>query len=949
MYQSHLYGDLDKSLEKMIPLLQEMYNMDHNKIHIYVQRFIFKIILYNQTNPPNGFAWDPREYIRCSLRYGPSFANWLKKARQAMMIKSLSWRLTKDNETFISSMEDNIYNLPLDKKIYDYDSFIHEQHLIPFKEEADDFQWAFKDVDVEEEWLEHFRTSARSLFLKYKLRKIKHPDGNEKATWISDSVTQTDDGPKLNRKLFRELASEDKLIDLYESSKKLDGLRFKRQSVFVAPGNARDTWQCYPETLFKVKRVSHLLRQILEPLPTSAMASPKKAWARRKRIDRKDGIYLMFDYKKCGLTVNRTLLKIISEELNFIYPGEGYDELSHFDNISVQNGSMTLHPLRGVGLGNCNEGITLIQCVVGSMVADLAGLDAVFFNDDGIFVSDEDEVRSSFAWVFTAISKLGMIINLKKTIISDCNVFCEDYFIARENMSYEKVQSLIIPFSEVFFKLNISQAKVLYHSLEEGLIGRRVVIDLASSCTQWWGYEFHHSEVWWPFEFGGWRRYGSSSINECLNAIYDPWDFCPGVLHGSIPYFREWAYYLVTSQQIREINRYTTNIRYRQFIENPFKELSNNYPHSDLCQNWIEQLGMRTNPQINKNLDDLYNVRGLKNAKPHIKMGKARKLETYRKYVWRKFLRFRYGERRVFLGHPSEILNILRFLRNNEVTPNMYEPPKFAVLKWEDVPERDQVSLGRVMYPDHITLGTGDRLSILKAIESVNNGYLLEDARPDRLRSLAQSLESRPVVSNHRFKRSCKSFVDLPEWVKLFFGKRKLAVIFYTSKYGKSPISMVDLPFSRELERSLRNPIALIFPNASKKYWDLLKLVKHRPDRDDILDTLHCREYFEESDFLSALEALYQFLNWYKYESVRQQTETDLFDNCLLEATIDYDLIDEQLGEKDFDDILDEYDFDVGFMSEDSYPADDDYDLDFDLSPSRSTLAALREPLDYDV
>jgi hypothetical protein len=950
MYQHLLFGDdAVSSLWRLFYRLKEFYDYDSEIIHIHVQRMILKLILYQSVDPPNGFAADPRLYLVNSLKYGPSFANWLKKARQAMMIKSLSIRIIKGNETFIEDIKTNLYGFVLDKERYDYDSFFHEQHLIDFRDEADDFCWSFKEIEQDYQWLDQFRQAAMKLFAKYKLSKLQAPEDEDLATWISDSVTQTDEGPVLNRKLMRQLALDNTLKDLYESSKKVTELRFKRQSVHVAPGNARDTWQCYPETLFKVKRVSHFLRQILEPLPNSAMASPKKAWRRRKRMNVEDGTFFMFDYKKCGLTVNRQLLKIIGEELSYLYPDSGVEELLHFEHISVKNGDTILHPPRGVGLGNCNEGITLIQCVLGSMIQDLKGLDSVFFNDDGIFVSRDEDTRSPFSWIFTVITKLGMIINLKKTIISDCNVFCEDYFITKDNMSYEKVQSLIVPFANTFFQGNISQAKVLYHNYCEGIIGRNVDIELSDSLTQWWGYEFHPSEVWWPFEFGGWRRYGSTSINECIEAIYNSQERCPGELHGSIPYFREWAYYLVSSQKIREINRYRSNIKYRQFVENPFISNSFKYPHSEMTTAWLEILGMKTNSQEIDSLNDLYNIRGMKNAKPKIRLGKARKLESYRKTVWRDFRRFRYKNRRVFRKHPSDILNIYHFLRNNEMVPQMYEPPRFCITKWEKIQEEEKVSLGKVLFPDRIKFGSNDRLSILRTMESINDGYLKSGSRPDKLRNIAQSLENRPVVSNDRFITSAKSLPRLPEWIKLFFGKRKFAHIFYASKYKRVPLEMVDLPYSREVERSVRNSVALIFPNAYKVYWRLVSRARGRRDYDDILDTFHCRDYRKEADFQSALSILDRYIT-----NLPTEKETEVDPNLLadydhlLSMSIDDDLIEEQFGEKTFDDVLEDYIEYNYFSGEDDYLAGEDSDYEYELSPSRSILAAFKMPMDDD-
>jgi hypothetical protein len=917
---------------------------DNNVIHIHVQRLVLKLILYSQTNPPNGFALDPRDYVRFNLLHGPSFANWLKKARQAMMIKSLSDTLIEDNKSFIKEIEENEYGIPLEAERYDYDSFFHEQHLLRFMEDADDLSWAFKEVEENEAWYSLFRNAARTMLERYKIHQVDQCDQDEMATWISDSITINDGGPILNRKLMRQFAIEGRTEEEISLSRSQQYFRFKRKSVYVAPGNVRDTWQCYPRTLFKVKRISHLLRQILNPLPNSAMADPKKAWHRRKKIHNADHMYFHFDYKKCGLTVNRKLLTILGEELEYVYPGQGFDELCHFENVIVENGKSELHPLRGVGLGNCNEGITLIQCTIGYILNEVRHLSGVFFNDDGVFAGPFDEIQRSFGWILTAIKNLGMIINLKKSFVSRCNVFCEDYFISKDNMSYEKIQSLIIPFSEIFFVSNISRAKVLCSDLCRNLIGRRININLFNSFVTWWGYEFHPSEEWWPFEFGGWRRYGRTSINECLNVIYYPTEFCPKEMEGTTPFFKEWAYYLITSEKVREICRYRGNVRYRKFVPNPFISSDLLYPHSDQTEEWIEKLGIQSNEAKLKTLHDLYNVRGMKNAKPMIKLGKANKLQKLRQAIWRSFKRFRsHHDRAVFQGHPSEVLNILQYLRGNEISPQMYEPPRWTITRWEDLTDTNYDSVGRVLFPDNYKVGKGDSLSMFKAMESVTNGYLLEGARPDKLRRYNQQLENRPIISDDRFKCPHGSIPSLGLWIKLFFGKRKFAMIYYASRYNRYPIGTVDLPYSRDLERVLKDSIRSIFPNAYKRYWRLVEPARKLVDSESILDSFHCREYHDEDDFIAALDILEDFISSHSRAAPKVSENTwEEYSDSLLQATIDWDLINFQFGQIDFDELLYEYELENPFEPE-FYSDPEDFDFEFDETPSRTTLASLKE------
>ena len=353
----------------------------------------------------------------------------------------------KSNESFISEQFKDPFGILKIQEKYDYDSFLHERYLIGWSETSTDFEWAFKPLEVEPDSLRLFRDYARSMFREYKLSEVVESNDDDFRHWISDSITRTDDGPMVNRTLLRDLSSTDSLRPMMERHE-VSPLRFSRSIVQVEPGNVRDTWQCFPDTLFVVKRVSHLLRQVLEPIPFSGMCSPRK-YIQRQKLLKKKGTFLMFDFKKCGLTVNRELIAILGEELELLYPGKGFNEMTYFRNIVVENEGNPMRPIRGVGLGNCNEGVTLIQCVIGYMLYKKRGFDSIFFNDDGaIFTPGEDE-RKAFTLALTQFNRIGMIINLEKTVFSTFNVFCEDY-VTDKTLDYTKTQLLIIPFVDCF-------------------------------------------------------------------------------------------------------------------------------------------------------------------------------------------------------------------------------------------------------------------------------------------------------------------------------------------------------------------------------------------------------------------------------------------------------------------------------------------------------------------
>jgi len=934
-------GEPSDGLRSLYEECRRQFDVDKDIIHIHTQRQIVRLLLFLQADPPNGYAFDARLYIKLSIENGPSFADWLKDCRQAMMIQSLSVRLIEDNLTFIEEIKNNTYGIILDQEKYDYDSFLHEQYLYDFKDTGNDFEWSFKDLEEDESWITLFREAARALFKANPVLKINQPCDNDLCTWISDSVTQTNEGPKLNRKVMRDFAINETTRSEYESSRSAS-LRFQRQSVYVSPGNVRDTWQCYPETLFKVKRVSYLLRQILEELPNSAMASPYKAHHRRRCLVKDERTFFMFDYKKCGLTVNRHLLVIIGEVLEEIYPGQGLSELCHFEHVNVKSGDNWHTPSRGVGLGNCNEGITLIQCVLGEILKSLQGIDSIFFNDDGVFMSEEG-TRIPFSYVITAIRKIGMIINLKKTLISDCNVFCEDYFVPQEKISYKKIQNLLIPFGNVLFKENIVQAKSLFNDLQRGVIGHRIEVrNLIPSFYQTYGYEFHSSEYWWPFELGGWLYYGETSVNEVTRMIFH-WDpYVPVNEKGSIPFFREWAHYLISSQEIREFIRGRSNIPYRKFVPNPFKDWTLKYPHSEQAEKWIKMLGIQTNPERVRSLDDLYNIRGMKNAKPHIKVGKANKLLAYRKRIWRDFRAFRINSRKVFERTPASLQRVLQFLRSEEIRPSMYLPPDFMILRWDTYQSGGEIYLGRTLIEKENLQSKSNPRGVFKAIESIFDGYLKEDARPDCLRDEISKMKSRCIVSDiqlYDYQEDCY----LPDWLYLFFPKKRFAKIIFFSKKIGLPMVWDEMPDHNEVFSALRRPITHIFPSCSKQYGKLMDQAKSLGMTDDISEILHSLEYRTSDEFQSALEfCLDNIPIKIKVESTPRGgvIDRDYLDPD--ELDIDYEFADYQLGERTDLDLIEEFEREY-YEPESFEDSDLEYDYHFLDSDNRLLLASLKE------
>lgn len=898
-----LNGD-DNQFIQIFEYLEKDNEIELN-LRLQIQRLALRLAVYSKIIPKNGKALKESDYMIYNLRYGPDFANWLSKARAAMIIKTLSTRILTPNVEFIRRIENNDFGIILNLEKYDYDAFLNERYLIDFSDTGSDFEWAFKPIQTNANTMELFRYAARHLLLSYKVEDIRAADTDEYARWISDSITQTSDGPIINRTLLRKYAEENKIEPLMKGNLKIDHLTFKRQVVDLEPGNVRDTWQCYPETLFVVKRTSHILRQVLEHIPYSAMASPLKAFDRRKILKEKRQ-YFMFDFKKCGLTVNRELIAILGEELNNLYPGKGFGELLLWRHVTVFNGDTPVHPPRGTGLGNCNEGVTLLQCVIGHMMKLKLDIDSVFFNDDGVFCS-KDDVRNPFTQILTTMNHIGMIVNLEKTILSKSNIFCEDY-VTEGEIDYRKVQLTLIPFVDVFFKKNIAIAKSLYSTLERSLIGKRISINILPDIVRFWGFEFHKSEVILPYEFGGWKFYGRTSINEAIRYVFNPKAYLDEENYSYIGFTNEWIGFLVKNHCLTKLLSKGRKIRYRRFIPNQFKSWENHLPHSQYVKDMFTVLAIQTNDDINDGLDDLYNVKGNKNAKPRLLAGQCDLILKTRKSLWDRF-RGNHGNWLTLRQHQSELLKVLEYIRDQEQVPSGHCPPDFMIFGEKEVTSEVLIPRKRIITPKVFNpTSSSSRFEIQQTAESIFHQQILKE---NKIFSLANEIAKNKqifILSNKRLNDAWIDY-DPPNWMYLFLPKKEYARILYMAinDNKKVPVYWENIPIYDEYFDKALNPIKYIFPNSFKRFKEILFLSEKEVWRNHVELMINKLDRPTESEFNRMLEDLLGH-----YELIKNVNDVGPFkpniDYGFLNALENDDALAELIiGEKVEEDLLEEY------------------------------------------
>jgi len=918
---------------------------DLNPLIRHVQRLAMRLIIYRHTNPSKGFAINPLNYLIRSINDGPVFANWLKKVRAAAVIKTLSVRPTKYNETYMAENLRDPYGILEIRDSYDYDSFFNERFLIPFEETGSDFEWAFKPIDTKPAIMTAFKTVARSLLLRHKVSIDSYGD-QDFATWISDSVTATDDGPKINRTLLRELEEKKELDDIVKYNG-IRSLKFNRQTVFVEPGNLRDTWQCYPETLFCIKRVSFLLRQVLEPIESSGMCS-SGAFIKRKKLLRQDKKFMMFDIKKCGLTINRELITILGEILNEIYPGKGFDELLAYKDITVMQGSTPHHPPRGVGLGNCNEGVTLIQCVIGEICRIRHDMQSLFFNDDGVIGIPEDgDIHQAFNFIFSIYNGCGIIINLEKTMISKYNIFCEQYTVVKD-LDYRKLSLVLIPFAECFFKVNITAAKHLYNTLIRGLIGKNISFDILPDIIAYWGYEFHVSEITLPYEFGGWRYYGCTSVNEVLRFVFDPTLFEGEKGHNSIN--AQWIGYLIRIGTVIGFKRSGRNIQYRKFVANPYKGWETVLGDSEFAEELLAKIGSKTNTKIREDLDSLYNERGSKNAKPNVKVGFWNKQHIFRKAMWRNFWSVR-GEHMRIGKSEGELRAALEFMKETEEVPNGYCPPDFMILETQPIEPDHTTKLGRVLVPSYKNDIRSSYWGRQCLIRSMYLGRIIKGTEIFSLESEIHRNKNKSIISDSLLIDSRRDVMP-PTWIYNFLPRRDFARILFIRIYKskKVPTKWRDYVSTSDVIDMALNPIRYIFPESYSKFTKLAR---------------SCPKQIKAA--LSEMISMYDIDNHVIFNDL-----CDIFERVVLPTVLDnpgpeWDFDDERgvcqdlplehvageevIGERDIDELLEDF---IDDHYQNYYDSDSDEDdlleyqddtIEFDEVeeyPDRNTLGRVR-------
>jgi hypothetical protein len=642
----------------LIELADNLVRESTEDLYRWTALILVRVSVYWE-NFGKGLIEDPLQYVVQSLKYGPAYSEYLKKLRVNMFQYKLGAYNSKSFYERFDNLKTKGWNPKPIEGGCDYDQLLNEKYLIHWEDTSDDFfDYPFREVKGSDLHINDFRLTLRS-FLESLNRPFFPPTNEEMKSWITDSTSANDEmTSSVNRTLLRTLVQEDKLDSLERKDS-----RFLRTVVNVGPANVRDAWQCDLPTLFKVKRVSYVVRKIVSLHSMSAIASPAKAKRRRKKLSTSIA-YLMTDIKKCGLTFPRMIFEIVGEELlrQNISVGEDIISLAR-GTVHYQN--KVYNPKRGSGLGNLNEVVTLAQCIMGDMLKK-AGLieNAIFFNDDSVLTLEaSDNLR--LPRVLTFYTKMGLIMNFEKSFYSKFNVFCEDYNAGEYDFSKRHLRVLQC--------CTLLETNYLWERKKKfSSIIRDLDIFNEGEFSVDNRFEFHKFESILPLALGGWKNTSRGGINILLDYVLEPQKYLGVHDRSLIPLMNRWLTFIFDNKdEFYELFYQSKRFAYRKEVKNPF-----NPTWEDLSLYDLSNLPDYIVNNRYGSFERLYNERGLKNAKPKLSQNFAQFIDRRRKGFFARFMKEQKNLSRSFYPDFHSTMKLLMFLRGDDDLSRNLAPPE---------------------------------------------------------------------------------------------------------------------------------------------------------------------------------------------------------------------------------------------------------------------------------
>jgi len=808
-------------------------------------------------------------YLKNTIRYGPFFSNWLKKARSFATLLTFSEVVIKDLSEKISDLNKNSpETMFLDpERRYNYDDFLNEQYLIFWDDPTvNDTEWAFKPIEYDSAMEDIFFQACMNILETSKIPIMTDPTTDDTATWVSDS-SSFDSDKEINvvhRTKCRQMA----FSKADNFGKMTKDFKFKRQIIPVAPANFRDSWAPDFDTLFTIKSISYYMRQIIEDQPYSAMYDPVKAHKKKSFLRKDDGtLYFIADFKKSALTVPRWLLRKMGEALELVYPEvEAFKYIKYYENLKVLIDGKWVTPPRGVGLGNMNELFTLMQCVFGSIVNRAYGTDSIFFNDDANYELKNKRWTTQVPFIISLIQSTGNILNLSKCVISKCNVFCEDHIThSGFQYDYSKSQLFIVPFSGVLLQRTTWEAKRFFYSLDRSLVGnpfRFIAKEILKEALIIYVDEFKSLDPYLPYHLGGWFDYSTSNFSCLIEFIINPQKYLwADVERGRIPEIRKWSYFLIMlSLTGKGLLSNKASIPYKGpkiensvFKEFRFKTFTNFHSYMyDYAQ-------IQKPEDIKQTIDEIINHRGLKGAKPQILAGLAFKEEKRRRLLFVEFKEYKKNFPHTFHRSMIGLAQVQRAIKEIPDSPDYYSYPEIFLKRyWEVKPSaRAKHSLLVRKREELSSYSPGSiRRKMSSTIQSLSekrwyagsDPFLFQDIW--KRRKTGYLISDKPIIREERYGNPPPNF-------KSFCPNKALFIAEFQSRTGKCPVEwleVIDIHSDYNMP-DYKDAFDIILPSDLRGRWKDLKY-RFRRFKSYLRYFLSLENLIHHHEFKQALEIL---------------------------------------------------------------------------------------------
>jgi len=805
----HYNDQEDDSFFQLFVLYRNRYVETGSQICLQLAKLSIQVDIFRRINLSklDKLLISPIEYMKYSIEFGSEFTLFVKKLRSYATLSTVSHSHFIDLEEKIEELNQNYFNIKLDiKDKWSYDDFLSESYLLFFEEEVNDYEYAFKEVYSDPSALATFRVMIKKILFENKLKVLRDPSDDEIMTWTSDSSSFCSSDPESKSQIHKTAVRNEILKESKAPYGKLvDNLSFTRSIIPVGPGNFRDSWMPDLDSLFTIKKVSYYMRQIIESIPYSAMYDENVAYRRKQflRSEKAGKLFLLLDFKKSGLTINRELLQIMGEELEIAYPGvEALANIKDcYTNLKVWNGKNYDRPCRGTGLGNMNELYTLFQCATGELMNIRWNTKSIFFNDDACIELQQSKWKQQLNFVMSYLHGLGQIVNLGKTVVSRSNIFCEEYIIHSEEVyNYDKIQLMVMPFAESLLQATTHQAKRYFYSIDRQLIGsglRHISAQFLEYAHQIYPSEFGSLDTFLPYHIGGWVDFSDSNFSCLFEYMLDPREYVKDSNDlGYIPEIRRWIQFnrdrLHDGQGLLSTS---AKIRYRQHLTSTLKSDVIFTAEDDFSKFIYAFTGLGSVEQYKDMLDNIINCRGLHNAKPRIRIGLAMKEEKRRRLF---FEEYKKNKMKQILFEPQSIMNfktLLTDIKEMDEAPAYLRYPRFLIKKSEEAPRSRQK---KVLIVDKRegeiskSLPLIHRRIVANTIASVQNKIWVQNSDPFILGDLWRSAKSGYLISDNELRYRRNGVFEVPFLYECFCPNKRLFIAEIQTRTGRCPLEYVQ-------------------------------------------------------------------------------------------------------------------------------------------------------------